>query len=641
MNSELPHITLIQMDVKSGQPDTNVTEMIASIERARDQGAEIIVFSELCVTGYLLGDIWEIDSYVEDYSLYSEDIRRASKDVTIVFGNIAIDKANYGQDGRLRKYNAVYVCNNGKYVVREEVPVGLPHGVQPKTLHPNYRFFDDDRHFFSLRQLSDALGQPISNWLFPYKIKLRNGNTFKFAVQLCEDMWFQDYQSNKSSINILETFAGRGAQAAFNLSASPWTWQKDIKRNKIIQTTVKSAPIPFFYINQVGAQNNGKNIIVFDGKSAIYDYQGKLVSQTTPWVASTLHTLTPCKPKKQQYESEISSIFNALRLGLKHLDDIKGTANKFLVAASGGIDSSVVLCLLEQTFGAERVLAVNMPTHFNSQITQNNSQELCEKLNIEFLKIPIEDLYQSISKKIKTAAFAENQGKYDGTVDENIQARIRFADIVSGLAAKFGLLFTNNGNKTETALGYATLYGDVSGAIAPIADLYKTQVFSLASFLNKEVYDSDIIPNNILSGETVPSAELSSNQDVTKGLGDPIKYGYHDALLRHFIEYRQSGIDIMRWHLKGKLFSQLGWGDKRKFFNYFPTAKSWIDDLEWVERQTRINIFKRVQTPPIIIVSKRSFGFDLRESQVGLRRPRNYKNTINSILELSWLNSIK
>ena len=222
------------------------------------------------------------------------------------------------------------------------------------------------------------MGQPISNWLFPYKIKLRNGNTFKFAVQLCEDMWFQDYQSNKSSINILETFAERGAQAAFNLSASPWTWQKDIKRNKIIQTTVKSAPIPFFYINQVGAQNNGKNIIVFDGKSAIYDYQGKLVSQTTPWVASTLDTLTPCKPKKQHYESEISSIFNALRLGLKHLDDIKGTANKFLVATSGGIDSSVVLCLLEQTFGAERVLAVNMPTHFNSEITQNNSQKLCE-----------------------------------------------------------------------------------------------------------------------------------------------------------------------------------------------------------------------------------------------------------------------
>ena len=641
MNSVLPQIAIVQMDVKPGKPDINVNQMISHINEARNEGAEVIVFSELCITGYILGDIWELDSYVEDYSLYSEDIRRVSKGTTIVFGNVAIDKKNRGQDGRSRKYNAVYVCNNEEYVLRDEVPEGLPHGIHPKTLHPNYRFFDEDRHFFSLRQLADYYGRPLSDWLYPYKISLQNGTDFRFAVQLCEDMWFHDYLSNNDSINILKTFASHGAQAAFNLSASPWTWKKDVKRNKVIQNTINSCPIPFFYVNQVGAQNNGKNVIVFDGESAIYNRQGKLVQQASPWEPCILYqdkyVLSPQKKEK----SEIASIFDALCLGLKHLDDIRNVENKFIVAASGGIDSSVVLCLLEQTFGAKRIFAVNMPTHFNSQITQNNSQELCEKLHIDFLKVGIEDLYQSVSNKIKIATFGEDQGNYNRTVDENIQARIRFSDIISGLAAKYGFLFTNNGNKTETALGYATLYGDVSGAIAPIADLYKTQVFSLASFLNKNIYHGEIIPENIITGQTVPSAELSFAQDVTKGLGDPIKYGYHDALLRNFIEYRKTGIDIMRWHLEGNLFLRLGWEDEEKFSNYFPTAKSWIDDLQWVERQVQINVFKRIQSPPIIVVSKRSFGFDLRESQNGSYKLRNTDSIIESVLTLPWSYNIK
>ena len=209
-------------------------------------------------------------------------------------------------------------------------------------------------------------------------------------------------------------------------------------------------------------------------------------------------------------------------------------------------------------------------------------------------------------------------------MDENLQARIRGADVLSGIAAKCGLVYTNNGNKTETALGYATLYGDVNGAVAPIADLYKTEVFELARYLNETVYGSEVLPSNLYDGTTVPSAELSGAQDVTKGLGDPIKYGYHDAVLRQLIEFRAHPMDLMRWRLEGEFLERQDWPHEAAFVAYFPDARSWLEDLEWVAEQVRMNYFKRVQAPPILILSKRAFGFDLRESQLPAYQPQGY-----------------
>ena len=237
---------------------------------------------------------------------------------------------------------------------------------------------------------------------------------------------------------------------------------------------------------------------------------------------------------------------------------------------------------------------------------------------------------------MQDAEFAAGPGEYTRLVDENIQARIRFADVLAGLAAKYGLIFTSNGNKTEVALGYATLYGDVSGAVAPIGDLYKVQVFALARFLNEEVYGREVVPENLLSGEVVPSAELSAAQDVTKGLGDPIKYGYHDAVLRQMIEYRRHGVDFLQWFIAGALLERLEWGDEARFRDYFPDAQSWVDDLEWIERQLRINYFKRIQAPPIIVLSKRAFGFDLRETQWPAYAPRRYYELKAEVLRINW-----
>jgi len=260
---------------------------------------------------------------------------------------------------------------------------------------------------------------------------------------------------------------------------------------------------------------------------------------------------------------------------------------------------------------------------------------LCRKLGVDYLSCPIDDLYQQLAEKIKATRFSREAGDYTRLVDENLQARIRGADILAGLAAKHGLVFTNNGNKTEVALGYATLYGDVNGAIAPIADLYKTQVYALAHYLNEQVYAKDVIPENLMDGSVVPSAELSEAQDVTKGLGDPIKYGYHDALLRQMIEYRHHPADVLAWFLDGTLLDVLEWKEVDRFRRYFSDSRSWLEDLEWVTRQLHNSYFKRIQSPPIIVVSKRAFGFDLRESQLPEYSPKSYQARRKRVLEVS------
>ena len=193
-------------------------------------------------------------------------------------------------------------------------------------------------------------------------------------------------------------------------------------------------------------------------------------------------------------------------------------------------------------------------------------------------------------------------------------------------------MFTNNGNKTEVALGYATLYGDVNGAVAPIADLYKTQVFALARHLNDTVFRREVVPGNLIDGETVPSAELSDAQDVTRGLGDPIKYGYHDALLRQMIEYRRHPLDLLSWYRTGELLERIGWEDEKRFRAYFPEPRAFVEDLEWVERQVRVSCFKRIQAPPIVVLSKRAFGFDLRESQLPEYSPRAWEQAKRALL---------
>ena len=669
------------MEVRPGRPDRNVARMLEMIERARSTGLELIAFPELCVPGYIIGDAWEADALVRDFAAWDEVLRAASVGITVVYGNVAFDPGQIGEDGRIRKFNAVHVCRDGAEVRRAGLPPGLPGGAHAKTLQPNYRFFDDDRHFYSLRKLAAAAGRPVSDWLIPYRVPRRSGGELRFGVQLCEDLWCEDYEQDGEVLDTLRVYRERGAEAVINLSSSPWTWQKSGKRHRTVREVLRRSPLPFFYVNQVGALNNGKNILVFDGDSTAYAPDASLVARAPAWRETLLvvdggaggagdgpgagvdagrvpfadggsdggggfgggadggHGANPgggAPPHARRdggaapvpadtgtgvnavapAQSEMAAICDGLVVGLRHLDHVRGAANSFLVGVSGGVDSSVVACLLVRAFGPRRVFAVNMPTRFNSERTRDNARALCDALDVDYLVCPIDDLHTAFAERIRSAGFPGARGAYTGLVDENVQARIRGAGILAGLAAKLGLLFTNNGNKTEIALGYATLYGDVSGAVAPLGDLYKTQVFDLARYLNESVFAASVIPENLYDGSTVPSAELSADQDITKGQGDPIKYGYHDALLRQLIEYRRHPTDLMRWFAGGELSERIGWNDAERFSRWFADSAAWVADLEWLATQLRISVFKRIQAPPVIVLSKRAFGFDLRESQL-------------------------
>jgi NAD+ synthase (glutamine-hydrolysing) len=639
--ADLPAIALAQMEVIPGRPDLNVERMEALIDQARAAGAEVVAFPEMCVSGYILGDLWEVDALVEEWATLSDRVRAASAGLTLLFGNVVCDGSAIGQDGRLRKINAVRVCHDGEWVDRPGLPSGLPAGCQPKTLQPNYRFFDDDRHFISARTLAQEQGRSVYDWVIPFEVPRRDGGTFRFGAQLCEDIWCQDYRWEGEILDTLGRYAQAGAHAVFNLSSSPWTWQKNDKRNRTVRDILKRSPVPFLYVNHVGGQNNGKNILVFDGDSTAYEGDGAIVAQAQSWreglvIVGGAPPPPPAEPRAAP--SEVESVYQAILQGLHHLEHILGAPGRYLIGVSGGIDSSVVACLLERAFGAERVFAVNMPTHFNATVTRDNARDLAAALDINFLGIPIEGLYGAVSDIVRDAVFPRSEGEYTRLVDENIQARIRSSDVLSGIAARHGLLFTNNGNKTELALGYTTLYGDLSGAVAPIADLYKVQVFELAQYLNEVIFEREVIPANLLDRSTVPSAELSVEQDVTQGKGDPILYGYHCAVLRQLIEYRRHPVELVDWLLDGCLLERLGWHwEDARFREAFPDPSAWLDDLEWVDRQLRTSYFKRIQSPPLIVLSKRAFGFDLRESQVPACSTQRWKAAAARVRDLtSW-----
>jgi NAD+ synthase (glutamine-hydrolysing) len=319
---------------------------------------------------------------------------------------------------------------------------------------------------------------------------------------------------------------------------------------------------------------------------------------------------------------EIAKVHAAIVAGLK-ATLLRIGARKIVVGLSGGIDSGVVAALCVEAIGAANVVGVNMPSRYNSATTRGLAAELAERLGIRFLVALIEEAVDVSRRQIEALTGAP----VAGLVDENIQARDRGSRLLAGLAAQFGgvdrcgVVFTNNGNKTEVAQGYCTLYGDVGGAVAPLADLYKTQVYELARHLNAT--RGAPIPAGMLAVK--PSAELSAAQNPEQGGGDPFQFEYHDRLLYQMIELRRDPEEILADFAAGRLEKALGLAPGTTVVGtFFPDAAAFVADLELVWRRFKGSFFKRVQAPPIVAVSKRAFGFDLREAQIGARFTRGY-----------------
>ncbi len=306
-------------------------------------------------------------------------------------------------------------------------------------------------------------------------------------------------------------------------------------------------------------------------------------------------------------------------------------ASKVVIGLSGGIDSAVVAALTVEAIGPQNVIGLTMPSRYNTATTRGLAAELAAGLGIRFLVAPIEEAVEATRRQIAGLTGSP----VAGLVDENIQARDRGSRLLAAVASQIGaiercgVVFTNNGNKTELAQGYCTLYGDVNGAVAPIADLYKTQVYRLARHLNAT--GGGPIPEGILAVK--PSAELSELQNPERGGGDPFQFEYHDRLLSQWIEWRRDPEDILADFTAGSLERSLGLPEGRLVVgDFFPDAAAFIDDVERCWRRFKGSFFKRVQAPPIVAVSKRAFGFDLREAQTAARFTRRYRRLKESIL---------
>ena len=626
-------IAIAQMEVEAGHPDKNTQKMLEFIQQAKKEKADMIVFPEMSIPGYLLGDSWEQSAYLKDCAHFGEQIAAASEDIYILFGNVAMEWDKRNNDGRVRKYNAFFIAHQEKFLVNPAT--GQPFVI--KTLLPNYREFDDTRYFFSLQKLAAERKVPIENLLTPIEITLQN-KKISLGCLLCEDGWSDDY-----AIAPMKILKEKGADLFINISASPYTFGKNNKRNRVFAAQAKEYNCPLIYVNHIGLQNNGKTLYTFDGSSTVYDRFGEIAAFCPPYQEElqvwNWQDVSAVSAVKMKEHDTIENIFQALTYGIrKFLHNIH--MKKVVIGVSGGIDSAVAAALYTHILGPENVLLINMPSVYNSATTKDLASRLAQNLGCQYGIFPIQEVVDYTIRQFESTPISYPGRKVNTNLQissftaENIQARDRSARVLAGAAASFGGGFTCNANKAETTVGYSTLYGDQSGFLAALADLWKYQVYALAEYLNTTVYQREVIPQATI--DIVPSAELSPNQCVDEGKGDPIRYPYHDYLFRSFVERwdKATPEDILLWYKDGCLEEKIGC-TKGLVSAYFNNAQEFIEDLErWWNLFSGMAVAKRIQAPPILAVSRRAYGFDHREAQNGPYYTSEYKRLKALLLDL-------
>lgn len=610
-------IVLGQINVLAGQMSLNVNKMLDMIEKAKKEKADLIIFPELCVTGYLLADKWMDQNFVETALSYNEVLKKASEGIGIIWGNVATFKDILGRDGRHVRCNTAYFAYNNNWVKKEN---NLFDGRYIKCLNPDYRIFDDSRYFLSALELSKRMKLEDVDFTSPFLFE-KDDHTYRIGLEICEDLWSQDYQFDPTS-----QYLNQNVDFIVNISSSPWTRNKEKGREKQILRYAQHDFVPFVYVNAVGMQNNSKTVCVFDGDSSIYNEKGERIASCND------SFLEECKIIELNETSLADKCQNkltkALITAIREFDQqVFQSRFKWIIGLSGGLDSSVNAALLTLSLGKERVIGLNMATRYNSSATIDNAHKLAHALGIEcrdgiiqkLVEEQIECLKQYTQKEISEFAI------------ENIQARIR-GSILSAISQIENGVVINNGNKIEGALGYATLYGDTIGCLAPLQDVTKVELFEIArninEFLDKEVIPYNLLPeveNDHIKWETPPSAELKNNQL------DPMKWFYHDQIIQILTEYPGYGIEkLMQQYLDKSIYeTELG-----KWILYYglDDPQKFIEDLEWVLQKFQLGVFKRLQTPPIVMVSRGCFGSDFRENQVSYEKSNTYLALKETIL---------
>ncbi|HSO85653.1 MAG TPA: NAD+ synthase [Draconibacterium sp.] len=538
-------VALAQLNYTIGNFEGNSAKIIAHINKAKNEGADLVVFSELSVTGYYPHDLLEKKEFIQKAEITVEKIAEHCIGIAAIIGAPRINENARGK----QLYNSAFFLNEGK----------IQH-IQNKSLLPTYDIFDEYRHFEPNRE---------------FKIVEFKGE--RIAVTICEDLWDELPTANEFGkdklyqVSPMEELSKLNPGFVVNISASPFSYNQEEWRKNVLINKAKKYKVPIFYINQIGAQTE----LIFDGGSVFIDETGEIVKELRYFEEDFMLIDTGNVGEKQlQPNTEtLEKIHDALVLGIRDYFGKMGF-KKATLGLSGGIDSALTLVLAVRALGAENVRVLLMPSKYSSGHSVDDARQLAENLRVQYDIVNIQEAVDAFEKGLSPLF----SGTSPDVTEENIQARARGIYLMA-ISNKFGHILLNTTNKSECAVGYGTLYGDMNGGLAVLGDVYKMDVFRLARFINR---DAEIIPENTITKP--PSAELRPNQKDTDSLPE-----YHDLdrMLFAFIEQNLSPKEIVAMGFDEPVVNR-------------------------VIRMVNMNEYKRFQAAPILRISSKAFGFGRR-----------------------------
>jgi len=535
-------IAICQINPKIGDFAGNFQLLVRAAKGAQQMGCDLAVFPEMCTVGYPPRDLLEQASFVEANLSVLEQLAQEGLNIPMVCGYVDRNPSSVGKP----LLNSVALIERGKVVSRGG-----------KRLLPSYDVFDETRYFEPAQEslVFDLKGQ-------------------KIGVTICEDIWNLEHLPGVPIYDldpVGELVERHAITILINISASPFTINKGQLRLKILKAVAEKFSIPTIYCNQVG----GNDELLFDGSSMVVDSRGRLIALGAQFEEEILiwDSEKPYGQLEDPWLEEEAAILKALVMGTRDYTRKCGFT-KAIVGLSGGIDSSLVACIASNALGPENVMGVSMPSRYTSIMSKEDSKKLALNLGIRYEVVPIEEPF----KAYKNTLAPLFHGLPEDETEENIQARIR-GNILMALSNKFNYLVLATGNKSEIAMGYCTLYGDLTGGLAVISDVPKTMCYRLARFINRDV---EIIPERVLTRP--PSAELRANQTDQDSLPP---YPVLDDILEAAVEERLDMKEIVSRGHDPKVVKD-------------------------VLRRLALNEYKRRQAPPGLKVTSKAFGFGRR-----------------------------